>query len=215
MDGIYLLNKTRIMSSSKADGTVLKPDVPIHTSDSCFYQRNQDPGICWVYHTWTELEGLGRIHYHYNDKNDEDLTPNMVHLTSKDVGKYVIRNWYTGEVTLLNTTNRLAPGYEGHIYASVSPINQDNGWTLLGELQKYVVAASKRFGKVTYAPWQGGTSMSVEVMGIEGETVHVCAALKETNKLNLKIGCNDVHFEKTTTITSTFTNVYNTDNSIF
>ena len=36
MDGIFLLNKTRIMQTCMADGTVLKPDAPVHTSDWCF-----------------------------------------------------------------------------------------------------------------------------------------------------------------------------------
>ena len=205
MDGIYLLNKTRIMTTCMADGVILKPDVPVHTADSCFYQKQQteDPGICWVYHTWSDLNGVGRIHYHYNDKAGEQLTPAMVHLTIQDVGKYVLRNWYTGELSVLNTTNSLTAGYEGHVYATLSPIGT-NGWVLLGEVNKYVVGASKRFGKVSYTPWEGGISMSVEVMGIEGETVIVCAAKHDASKIALKEGCNDVHFVKTSTMSTTF-----------
>merc|ERR1712151_96280 len=40
MDGIYLLNKTRVMSTCRADGTVLKPDRPITATDACFRRAN-------------------------------------------------------------------------------------------------------------------------------------------------------------------------------
>ena len=38
MDGINLLNKTRIMTTCRSDGTVLKPDRPAATSDWCMTQ---------------------------------------------------------------------------------------------------------------------------------------------------------------------------------
>ena len=208
MDGYGLLNKSRIMTSCTADGTVLKPDVPVHTSDHCFLSTNKvDPSTCFVYHTWSDVQGVGRVHYHYNDQATEDLIPAMIDLTEKDIGKYVVRNWYTGEVFLLNATNTLTAGYEGHVYATISPISHyqsqyDNGWILLGETNKYVVAASKRFGTVTYLQWEGGTAMHVEVKGVEGETVKVCAA-KGVNRA-LEQGCNMVTFQKTTTMTTIF-----------
>ena len=101
----------------------------------------------------------------------------------------------------MNTTNSLRPGYEDHVYATISPVGT-NGWVFLGEVNKYVVGASKRFGAVTYLPWEGGTSMNVEVMGNGGESVTVCAA----NTINgvLKEGCNTVKFEKTATRVTTF-----------
>ena len=201
MDGIGLLNKTRVMTTCTSDGTVLKPDVPVHTSDYCFYQQTKDPGTCFIYHTWSEVKGVGKLHYHYNDNAGIDFTPTMVHLALTDVGKYVVRNWYTGELSLMNTTNSLRPGYEDHVYATISPVGT-NGWVFLGEVNKYVVGASKRFGAVTYLPWEGGTSMNVEVMGNGGESVTVCAA----NTINgvLKEGCNTVKFEKTATRVTTF-----------
>ena len=36
MDGIELLNATRVMTSCRGDGVVLKPDKPVTTADSCF-----------------------------------------------------------------------------------------------------------------------------------------------------------------------------------
>ena len=36
MDGIELLNATRVMTTCRGDGVVLKPDKPVSTVDSCF-----------------------------------------------------------------------------------------------------------------------------------------------------------------------------------
>ena len=196
MDGIYLLNKTRLMTTCMADGAVLRPDVPVHTSDSCFIDGAG--AKCYVYHTWTDLEANGvasRVHYHYNDAV-APLTPAMVHLTAADVGKYVVRNWYNGDLTLLAASNALAAGYEGHVYAVASPILA-GGWTFLGEIDKFVVAASKRFGKVTSSSSAG---LAVEVKGLEGESVKVCAAKAS----DLKAVCNAVTFAAAGTKTTTF-----------
>jgi len=51
MDGINLLNKTRTMTSCRADGYLLKPDKPVSTTDACF--RRADP-TCFTYHTYSD-----------------------------------------------------------------------------------------------------------------------------------------------------------------
>ena len=56
MDGINLLNKTRVMASCRADGRLLKPDHPIMTSDACFAAR--DSG-CMISQTVSDVTGLG------------------------------------------------------------------------------------------------------------------------------------------------------------
>ena len=88
MDGIGLLNKTRVMTTCTSDGTVLKPDVPVHTSDYCFYQQTKDPGTCFIYHTWSEVKGVGKLHYHYNDNAGIDFTPTMV-LAVSDISNFL------------------------------------------------------------------------------------------------------------------------------
>ena len=39
MDGIELLNATRVMMTCRGDGVVLKPDKPVTTVDSCFREE--------------------------------------------------------------------------------------------------------------------------------------------------------------------------------
>ena len=199
MDGIYLLNKTRIMTTCMADGTVLKPDAPVHTSEWCFTHDASSVQSCYVYYASSDVASYGRVVYHYNDivegtAGDEPLTPGMVHLTIEDVGKHAVRNWYTGELTLLAASNPLAKGYEGHVYATVHPVA--DGWVLLGEVDKYVVAASKRFVKVDATTLR----MSAVVNGIAGEVVKVCAA----KVADLKVMCNTIHFAATGPKTTTF-----------
>lgn len=211
MDGIYLLNKTRVMTTCMGDGTVLKPDVPVHASDSCFKnaKNNTDPGTCWVYHTWSDMDGVGRVHYHYNDATGEPLTPSMVHLRDDDAGKYAVRNWYTGDVSLLDAKGTaLTAGYEGHVYAAVSPVGE-GGWIFLGEVDKYTVAAGKRFAGVEVERSQEvgvdgaatTASMRVYVKGVKGEVVKVCAV--KASALGNTM-CNTVTFSEAGTVPTVF-----------
>ena len=206
MDGIYLLNKSRVMTTCMADGTVLKPDIPVHTSDACFMdpKNKTDPGQCWKYHTWSDIDGLGRVHYQFNSAADESLTPAMVHLDESDVGKYAVRNWYTGDVTLLGMTNALTAGYEGHVFATVAPI-LDGGWIFIGEIDKYTVAASKRFTGIEIRLDENTASatLRVYVKGVKGEVVKVCAS--RTSNLE-KTMCNTVEFSEAGAVATDFKN---------
>lgn len=47
---------------------------------------------------------------------------------------------------VVESSNAVPANYEGHIYAVVTPIL--NGWTFLGETDKYVTTSSRRFTKV-------------------------------------------------------------------
>ena len=201
MDGIFLLNKTRIMQTCMADGTVLKPDAPVHTSDWCFLASSKTTAdhTAYLYHTFSDLSGFGRIHYHFNN-NDANtgkgvVTPAMVHLDDTDVGKYAVTNWYTGETALLNTSTPITEGYEGHTYATVSPIVQ--GWVFIGETNKYVVAAGKRFSAVAASV----SELSVVVHGVEGEDVKVCAVRSASLGNTM---CNTVSFTSTGPLKTTF-----------
>jgi hypothetical protein len=192
MDGIFLLNKTRIMTTCMADGTVLKPDAPVHTSDSCFL--NARGAGCYVYHAQSDVDGYGTVHYVYADEGGSDLHPRDAHLSNDDVGHYAVRNWYTGTVSMLTNALKVAPGYEGHNYVSISPIV--NGWALFGEVDKYVVAATKRFSKVVPTT----NAMDVTVHGVKGETIKICA-MKASDMRNQ---CKTVDFKTAGPQTVTF-----------
>jgi len=190
MDGINLLNATRVMSTCRNDGILLKPDEPVVTSEECF-RRPGDPGECWLFHayssvptrSWQELH----VHYLFSDNGTEPITPGMVNL--RDHSGHVVYNWYTGELSPLAETNLLRPGYEGHVYAVVTVAF--DGWIFLGEVDKYVTAARIRFQHVAVRESDPSVlDVTVAGSGAGSEDVQVCAAQVSI----LRVVCKIAHF---------------------
>ena len=73
--------------------------------------------------------------------------------------------------------NQWLPPLNRHAARQVS-----NGWAFIGEPGKFVSASKKRFTKVEAA----GSTLSVTVDVVTGETVKVCAAEASTLKLVCK-----------------------------
>merc|ERR1711937_512256 len=181
MDGIYLLNKTRIMSTCRSDGRVLKPDKPLTVVDSCFLRR--DP-TCFIYETHSDIKDYGRVHYYFNNANGASISPADVYLSADPAKSHLVYNWYTREIHHMGSAVNLSSGYEGHVYATVVPVVSD--WAFLGEVDKYVTAASIRFSKVAVADVGFGlTTLTASVAGVKGETVRVCAV----NAVDMSITC--------------------------
>ena len=96
---------------------------------------------------------------------------------------------YSGRVGTFSALGQEAPsvGYEGHMYVVSTPRLQ-GGWALLGEVGKIVPLSSKRFRRVSFAeidqiaeiaddgPAYAAYGPRVEVVGVAGETIKVCAA---------------------------------------
>lgn len=183
MDGIYLLNASRVMMTCRGDGKVLKPDRPLTPPDACFLAGNP---TCKVYATHSDVKGLGRVYYYFNDDGTAPMTAAEVGLgPAGGNGTHAVYNWYTGELSLLAARNSIMPGYEGHLYTIVMPVL--GNWIFVGEVDKYVIASTLRFPSVTAT----AGSLSVEVSGVRGETVRVCAS--EAAKLALV--CNTASFK--------------------
>jgi len=176
MDGIYLLNASRVMTSCRKDGILLKPDRPLATSDACFLRA--DP-TCHIYHTYTDipLSGSGvngvsgssfRAHYICSNRV-EPITSAMLYHPSA-ARRHFYYNWYTGQAGLFDASNDLAAGYEGTIYTVIAPMLA-NSWIVLGEISKYVPLARKRISGVAV----DGSSVQLTVEGVSGEEVTLCA----------------------------------------
>jgi len=192
MDGIYLLNATRVMTTCRADGTVLKPDRPLTPPDACFASGNPR---CQVYQTYSDVSGEYRVQYYFNNDGSAPLKAVELNLASSAGKKtHVVYNWYSGEVSLLDAENTLSAGYEGHIYATVSPVK--SGWALLGEVGKYVTASTLRFSELKFE-----AGLSVDVSGVKGEKVNVCAVeLSSLSKM-----CKELSFDQSGVRTVSFT----------
>eukprot|EP01063_Lacrimia_lanifica_P006557 TRINITY_DN1403_c2_g1_i1.p1 TRINITY_DN1403_c2_g1~~TRINITY_DN1403_c2_g1_i1.p1 ORF type:complete len:750 (+),score=268.71 TRINITY_DN1403_c2_g1_i1:63-2312(+) len=167
MDGIHLLNASRVMTTCRADGVVLKPDKPVATVDWCFAQA--DP-TCTVYATHSDVPGLGApVQYWYSDEA-RPLLRGMLPL--KSGAAYALYNWYTGATSALEDSTDVAVGYEGHAYAVATPVLHGK-WAVLGETAKYVPLSTKRFVSVD----AGAQHVTVTVRGTAGETMRWCAAV--------------------------------------
>jgi hypothetical protein len=191
MDGINLLNASRVMSTCRNDGVLLKPDEPLVTSEECF-RRPGDPGKCWVFHAYSSVPTRSwqalHVHYLFSDNGSEPITPGMVNL--RDHSGHAVYNWYTRELSPLAETNLLRPGYEGHVYAVVTVAV--DGWIFLGEVDKYVTAARIRFPHVAVRESDPAVlEVTVAGSGAGGEDVQVCAAQEAT----LRVVCKIAHFE--------------------
>jgi hypothetical protein len=207
MDGINLLNASRVLASCRADGYVLKPDRPVATSDACFtlggVERSSvsaphDPSSCYIYLTHSDVSGLGRVHYVFSNDGTIPITPAMAHMDPSAAGGYAIYNWYTRELKRMEAgPNAVSGGYEGHSYSIITP--STGGWFFLGEIDKYVPVSTLRFSEVSGASC--GTSITAVVVGAAGETVQVCAArtsdlLVECRKLVFtSAGSQDITFK--------------------
>jgi len=191
MDGINLLNKTRVMTTCRADGTVLKPDRPVTAVDACFRRANP---TCKVYHTYSDVEGLGRVGYYFNNDGSASMTAEEVYIQGDAIQNFAVYNWYSGELTKLQDSNVLSAGYEGHIYASVTPIVA--GWVFVGEPDKYVTSSTLRFPMVESKVG----ALRVVVRGVAGEDVHVCAAAASS----LQLVCQTASFTEDSTYSLTW-----------
>lgn len=175
MDGIYLLNKSRVMATCRADGTVLKPDRPVSVSDACFAPDVSDPASCYTYTTHSALttdSGKFEVTYVYLDDPKTPITSATIGLSKGAGPALVVYNFYTQQHASFNkmADNVIEPGYEGHVYAIVSP--EVNGWHFIGEPSKYVTASAIRFPHVAAGT---GSGIKVTVVGAANETVEVCA----------------------------------------
>lgn len=196
MDGIGLLNRSRVMATCRGDGVLLKPDKPVTVTDECFRLGN---ATCAVYHTYSDIPGWGRVHYHFSDEAEVPLTPAMVYLPVQESSappQQLVYNWYSGQVSVLRAVNHVAPGYEGHVFATVSPVRF--GWVFLGEVDKYVTASTTRFPAVIAA--DDGAKLLVTVKGVAGEVVKVCAVSADS----LQVVCQTAAFKEDAELKVTF-----------
>ncbi len=216
MDGIYLLNASRVLRTCRADGLVLKPDAPLATTDWCFRDDGAaarpagGPEACRVYHAHSDVPGYGRVHYHF-DNNDGALAatalePAMLSFVGAEANAsapHVVYDWYAAAVagTLASAASaavRVAAGYENVSYALVAPVVA--GWALLGEVDKYVPASTLRFPR---ARVDDAGAFDVDVEGLAGEQVRACAARVEEDG-SAALRCETVVFETPGTQTVAF-----------
>lgn len=188
MDGLGFLNKSRVMASCRNDGTVLKPDRPLHISEACFFPLKQAfgrklPESCYVYETYSDVSEDCRVHYVFL-ADTTTLARRMLDTKEDEPSSYLVYNWYTGQILRLDGDDEveLEPGYEGHVYAIVSPL-VDN-FAFFGDVSKYATASTKRFSILPPDnKREDGVVIDrfprVAIDGLQGERVSVCASAED------------------------------------
>ena len=180
MDGIHLLNASRVLQACRSDGYILKPDRPVYPAEGCF-DKGKDPFTCYTYQTYSDVAGLpARLYYHYEDSDAQPLTrasfAAAAHEAEEEAEEaaveYLVYNWYTRSVTPLSSTPTVAPGYEGHSYSVVTPLLVGGTWAYVGEVDKFVTASTFRTASVK----QGVGGLTVSLKGVAHESATICAA---------------------------------------
>jgi len=205
MDGMHLLNRSRVLASCRSDGVLLKPDAPITTADECF-RTGEDPSLCFVYTTQAALpaeegselrppkgavkeEGAaptkgGRpaarnetiVRYAFVG-DARPLTPRMVGLTSTS-SPHGVYNWYTGQSrALLPGANTVEAGYEGHSYAMIVPLLCRHGDVAIVPLGEVTkyVPLSRKRVASLQCSPTAPPTLRLGVHGAESEVVSLCA----------------------------------------
>jgi len=185
MDGLGLLNKTRVMATCRNDGVILKPDFPVTTSDICFSSLSYaPPENCYIFSASSTLSKYGQVHYLFLDDPISANNFSLPTLLSSTFNTSVaVLDWYASTLigyadnTTLYSKVAAKPSYEGHAYAIIAPVV--NGWTFFGQLGVYVPVSSLRFISVRPTSLR----LYLDILLMPNETISVCAARQPSTSL--------------------------------
>ena len=140
MDGINLLNVSRVMSTCNSRGEILKPDKPVTTPDYCYINGKKGED-CVSYST-----SSGSNIYFFDNNGSANFTLDMIDVND-DTLEYAVYNWYTGSTYTIKGGESivLEAGYEGHSYAVISPFDNITDIAFIGETDKIVTNSRARF----------------------------------------------------------------------
>eukprot|EP01064_Diplonema_japonicum_P018967 TRINITY_DN2766_c0_g1_i1.p1 TRINITY_DN2766_c0_g1~~TRINITY_DN2766_c0_g1_i1.p1 ORF type:complete len:748 (+),score=157.49 TRINITY_DN2766_c0_g1_i1:51-2294(+) len=159
-DGMQYMNKSMIMRSCSADGTLLKPARPITFLDSYIYKRGGGNGP--EGHVWSTYSTIGTARYDiifsmvtadYKLKPSELTLDRVAGVPGKAVCYSRDTKSFTGLVVMpldpASGTIPLKPPQTSNDFdlSYVAPVNA-NGWALLGELSKWVPVSAQRVTSV-------------------------------------------------------------------
>ena len=181
-DGPGRANKSLVMQTCRADGTLLKPDRPAMAIEStwarkAFGQRGP-AGEVWSTHVTIpscDAKGIGLTwHYVFANMLSEDYEFSRSDLFVPVSGTTLVA-WEYGaaEVTRMEPSIVLKRGkdYGDVRFWRLSPA-LSGGWSLVGESNKIVGVARQRFKCVSVM----GSSLSASLIGAPGETVALVVA---------------------------------------
>lgn len=207
-DQIGVADKALIMRSCRADGLLLKPDRPVTPIDAMFLEH-QRPYITATESkreglgSWTYMAAyhLAREHeerdyedelhallmYEGQDLGDMFVWPDAVSDWRVDPvsdlgikGPVVLYDWRKAEARIVDAAFDMQPfpHLYDHAYYVFAPI-LDNGLALIGEADKFVTLADKRFTEIQVSE----NALEITLAGVPGEAVSLLVYDTEADSL--------------------------------
>jgi hypothetical protein len=194
-DGIGELDAELLLRTCRSDGVLLKPDGPAVPIDAMFLEHER-PYVVHARSThdvgtWSYVAAfhLASGHEDYTSQHSffaivaydgvpiEQMVvlPEVVRDWHVDLardlrldGPVVAYDWRTGTAALVDGRVELAPVAElyGHAYYVLAPV-LDNGLALIGETDKFIAAADRRFEHISTS----ADALEIALVGAPGETV--------------------------------------------
>lgn len=164
-DAIGTENATNLFKTIRADGAMVKPDVPIVPLDVIYIQDAQNLGDPMIASTYSDFGAGMKASYVFayarGSNTGITLTPGMLGYT----GNVYIYNYFSGAGTVVQTGGSFSDTVSTNgSYYIIIPIGQ-SGIGFLGDTGKFVSLGKKRFSQVTDA----GT-LQAKITFANGET---------------------------------------------
>ena len=191
-------NKTIVLRAVRSDGLIIQPDRPATFIEGMFDSHS---GLYPNSHIWASHSTLsGSMHYYVlsiDVHQPYQLQTADLYPTPLKHHSYVVHRWGTAACSdgllalhsgcvqiakwmpALHNDRGIAVANDTHVFDlhQLSPV-LSNGWVLLGDLDRYAAASSKRFAAVQTEK----ASLELTVVGAPGEHVRVTALRSATGR---------------------------------
>jgi hypothetical protein len=168
-DPIGAESKTNLFQTVRADGMIVKPDVPIVPIDAMYAQDAQALLTPMVASTYTDFGGGMKALYVFAYARGTNTTATFNPSSLGLSGNVYVYNYFTGSGTVVQAGNNFSDTVGSGSYYIVVPIGQ-SGIGFLGDAGKFVSLGKKRItqlndngtvqAKITFA--SGETSLNMQ-----------------------------------------------------
>jgi hypothetical protein len=142
-DRIGTLDKTSLLRAMRADGVIVKPDVPLAPLDHCYVEDSQFLDTPLVASTYSDFGG-SKAYYLFAYNRGADTTTTF-HTGELGVStRAYVYNYFSDSGVLLQPNDTFSePMIDGRSYYVVAPIGK-SGIALLGDKDQFVSLGKKR-----------------------------------------------------------------------
>ncbi len=146
-DPIDTESKDNLLQTVRADGVIVKPDVPIVPLDTMYVQDAQGLDTPMTASTYTDHEGMKALYvvaYKRGQNTTVTFTPTELGLT----GRVYVYNYFTGTGKVVEAGSSYTDTVQDAAYYIVVPIGP-SGIAFLGDAGKFVSLGQKRIPQLT------------------------------------------------------------------